>query len=636
MSGWPDDALESDPIATGGVRLARTLGTASFCPGFDPVLLGWSADGATLHLTRTLSFFFRLWSMDARSGALRSVRDLSGNDVAAAAPAGPGRAVVESAGRGRFALWDLDTATLDGEVRLEDAPASTLALPAPRHRPRMQARVADLRCLAGEEPRDDRDLGATSIDRALFLRALPEGRAPRVGVFDASGDRLWTLKATRDDPITHATFTADRGVMVAFRHGALGCWDLDRRAWRWRDPRHWGEITALVRAPDGRTFYSLGLDGRLFATDADGRTRWEAALGRKGFALGRHGDVLGGVAPSPDGRWVAVGLGDSVRVVDAESGDDRSVLDGHAGAVTCLAVSPDGRLLASGGSDGAVRVYEAHSGDERWVLETDGAGVIDVAFRADRPSLLAHDRSGVGLEWSLQTGLELSRVTEGALPSDRIVATTDGDRVLVTCGHRRRMWIDRSPDRSAWSYEVPTRKYDGDGWWSMLRSGQGRDGFSGDGARVLTTWPVTGPDGEPRSQLLTLDAETGRVLGSPRRVPGQVLGVVHGDGQTRLLAVTREGYVVLDEEGRETPGRVLTSSPTAIAALSRDHRTLAFMTVGHLVVWRLGSPSRRIGVISPPLHESVTALALSPDGRTLVVGTSRGRVWLFAIDGEAP
>ncbi len=614
------------------MRLARTLGTANFGASPGHVLLGWSADGASLYLTYRSLPTFRVWRMGAQSGVLLSETEFAAMRVSGVAPAGPARVIVDSMEltEGRYALWDLDRAALVGPVRAREATTTTLALSGETFGgPPWQEHTIDLSRRAEEELGDDELPGAVSPDGTMFLRAVPNGKAPRVGVYDARGERLWTLKATQDDPVRFAAFTRDRGVVVAFLRGGLGCWDVDRRAWRWRDPAHRGGVVALVRSVDGETFYSYAEDGCLRATSVDGKTRWETFL-RRGRAKPRrwdHNPIR--VVSSPDGSLVAVSLLGSVRVIDAATGADRGVIDGHAGAVTCLAFSRDGSLFASGGADGDVRVYDAPSGDERWVLETDGAQVTDVAFRADRASVLVHEWSGVGSEWSLHTGLEVSRVKEGEWPDD-MAATTDGDRVLVRCDTRRRLWTDRSPERTVWSYETPKRGEEAGRYWWRQRGG--RDGFSADGARALLVVPVVDNTSSDEFRLVTLDVESGRSLGSPRTLPGVVFDVVEGDEQTHLVAAAYGTITVLDERGERTAWTVPAPATTCRASMSRDGRVLASQDVERVDVWRLGDPSRRIGSFAREPDEAFSALALSPDGRTLVVGTALGRVLIFTID----
>src|SRR5262249_39714501 len=71
-----------------------------------------------------------------------------------------------------------------------------------------------------------------------------------------------------------------------------------------------------------------------------------------------------------------------VRIWELETGKERGVLQGHKGAVHCVAFSPDGLSLATGGADGVVIVWR-QSGDPRASLQEHQDAVRSVAYSSD-------------------------------------------------------------------------------------------------------------------------------------------------------------------------------------------------------------------------------------------------------------
>jgi WD40 repeat protein len=119
---------------------------------------------------------------------------------------------------------------------------------------------------------------------------------------------------------------------------------------------------------------ALSGDGRLVASGSfDGTVRlWDAASGRLLAILQGHADGVHGVAMSEDGRLLASGSFDgTVKIWETASADPRTgvgstarplaTLEGHTGQVFGVALSGDGRLLASGSFDGTVRLWDTHS-----------------------------------------------------------------------------------------------------------------------------------------------------------------------------------------------------------------------------------------------------------------------------------
>ena len=89
-------------------------------------------------------------------------------------------------------------------------------------------------------------------------------------------------------------------------------------------------------------------------------------------------------AISPDGGTIAIGSHTGqVSFVDAATGDARPGTGAHSSSVTSLTYSPDGRAVASTGTDNKVIIWDPRSARPAEVLTAPAEQVQDVAFSPD-------------------------------------------------------------------------------------------------------------------------------------------------------------------------------------------------------------------------------------------------------------
>lgn len=88
------------------------------------------------------------------------------------------------------------------------------------------------------------------------------------------------------------------------------------------------------------------------------------------------------VAVSPNGRVIAsIGLENTITLWNAESGLQLRSLIGHVDAVDSIAFSPDGRVLASGGAGyDPTRLWDVGEGSQIRILKGHTQAVLPLSF----------------------------------------------------------------------------------------------------------------------------------------------------------------------------------------------------------------------------------------------------------------
>ena len=211
----------------------------------------------------------------------------------------------------------------------------------------------------------------TMSNRSHFARAvdswpaLAGGRrhGPRPGRGRRAPDASHPL-----DRVRLVAFSPDRRTLVALtdRDGRIVLWDLRgsrvARILRGPDP-----VACLSFTPDGRSLISGGID-----RDAT-ILIWDLETGRSRRLRGENLGPIVAIALSKDGRLLASASGHDhgIRLWDLARGTFERSIEGHAYGTTGLDFSPDGTSLATAGNDGVVRIWDVSTGRPQAVL--DGA-----------------------------------------------------------------------------------------------------------------------------------------------------------------------------------------------------------------------------------------------------------------------
>jgi WD40 repeat protein/transcriptional regulator with XRE-family HTH domain len=471
---------------------------------------------------------------------------------------------------------------------------------------------------------------ALSVDDAYLAAGTSAGQVLLWRVADRSA--LLSVQGHTGMVYAVALSRDGRVLVSGSQDGTVKLWEVPNGRLRASLLGHTGVVYGVAFSDDGRLVASGSHDGTV--------KLWEAPSGRLLATLQGHTAGIWSVALSGDGRLLASGSQDgTVKLWEAprsrlgessvagaaaslpagngrsggEQGQLLATLQGHTAGIWSVALSGDGRLLASGSQDGTAMLWEVPSGRLLTTLQGHTSGVRGVALSGDGRLLASGSYDGTLKIWETSSG--------------RLLATLQGHTGVVLAVALQGLVASGSFDGSLRLWEAPSGR--------LVATLQGHTGgiqgvaFSTDG-RLLASG---GQDGTVR----LWDASGGRLRATLRGHTGGVQGLALSGDRRLLASASNDGTIKLWEV---SSGRLLASlqGHTGVVwgvALSGDGHLVASGSYdGTARLWE--APGGRLLATLQGHTGLVFGVALSADGRLVASGSFDETVKLWEAPSGRP
>jgi serine/threonine-protein kinase len=294
----------------------------------------------------------------------------------------------------------------------------------------------------------------------------------------------------------------------------------------------------------------------------------------------------------------------------------------HWGQVYCVAISPEGDLIASGGEDRVIRWWDPATGRQKVVLKAHTHTVTGLAFSQDGRTLASVCLNGLVKLWDPEIAREKG-LLKGHMISCRGVAFSPEAKILVTAAGD---WSNPNGPGEIKFWDLTTRQ-EIDKWkWSAAQGPVVSVAWSGDGKTVAwSQWA---------GNVYLWDVATAKVRATIETKTPQPRLAFSPDSKQLAMGLNNGDVRLVEVATGKMSDPFAAGPPIFSVAFAPDGNTLAIgRTTGVQLLDLKKRPQQPLFL--PGLSDTAWSLAFLRDGKTLVIGSGElVRLWNFKSNQE--
>ncbi|MBD2777731.1 serine/threonine-protein kinase [Iningainema tapete] len=285
--------------------------------------------------------------------------------------------------------------------------------------------------------------------------------------------------------------------------------------------------------------------------------------------LSGHSNVVTSVALSPDGKTLASGSWDTtLQLWDLATGKKLNTLEGNSGRLYTVSISSDGNTVASGSGQNTIKLWNLVTKQELGILQGHSNAVKSITFSQDGQTLVSGNFDGSIKVWNLSTRQEIKTLQGHSQQVKSVAISSDGKTLVSGSGDNSiKLWnIISGQNRTLSGHSSSVN--------AIAISPDGIILASGSADKTIKMWNL--PSGQESQTLKGHSYAVNAIAFSP---DGTILASGSADHTVKLWN-TASGQQIRTLQGH-------TKEVTSIA-FSPDGNTLASGSVDQTVkIWRV-------------------------------------------------
>jgi WD40 repeat protein len=327
-----------------------------------------------------------------------------------------------------------------------------------------------------------------------------------------------------------------------------------------------------------------------------------------------HENRVWSIAFSPNGKLLAIGGSDmTIKVQDLTSGNIVSTLRGHNKDILSIAFSPDGKLVAAGGADKTVKIWNLSDGNINTVLFGHQDQVWSVAFSPNGKTLASGSSDKTVMIWDIPGGKVVTTLRGHEKGVRSVAFNPDGKRLASgSFDTTIKVW-DIAGNKVITTLHAHEKEV-----FIVAFSTDGKTIASGSGDKTIKIWDIDG----------------GKVIDTLRGHENSILSVTFSSRNSRILASGSGDNTIKiwDLDHSNKPVVTLCGHENAIrsVAFSPDSKKLASGSLDMTVkVWDFAL--NKTHAVLHGHENGVTSVVFSPDGKKLASGSQDKTIKLWDV-----